>query len=241
MQYPSVSLIIPCYNESIRVAKMIDGIKEFIATWHGLFEIIIIDDGSTDDTVSLIKNNLLYKNLLADNKIQLIQQTNTGKGGALQKGITAASLDFVLTVDADMATHPVEIMNWRLQNKATFARDTICIASRTLAASKLILISNRRSSGKLFNTIVRIITNLPFKDTQCGFKLYPRAIAQQLFANLRTKGWAHDVEILLQANKQSIPVIEMPITWNERDASKINVLRDGMKMLWEVMKMRFYF
>jgi len=241
VQYPSVSLIIPCYNESIRVAKMIDGIKEFIATWHGLFEIIIIDDGSTDDTVSLIKNNLLYKNLLADNKIQLIQQTNTGKGGALQKGITAASLDFVLTVDADMAAHPVEIMNWRLQNKATFARDTICIASRTLAASKLILISNRRSSGKLFNTIVRIITNLPFKDTQCGFKLYPRAIAQQLFANLRTKGWAHDVEILLQANKQSIPVIEMPITWNERDASKINVLRDGMKMLWEVMKMRFYF
>ena len=241
MQYPSVSLIIPCYNESIRVAKMIDGIKEFIATWHGLFEIIIIDDGSTDDTVSLIKNNLLYKNLLADNKIQLIQQTNTGKGGALQKGITAATLDFVLTVDADMATHPVEIMNWRLQNKATFSRDTICIASRTLAASKLILISNRRSSGKLFNTIVRIITNLPFKDTQCGFKLYPRAIAQQLFANLRTKGWAHDVEILLQANKQSIPVIEMPITWNERDASKINVLRDGMKMLWEVMKMRFYF
>ena len=241
MQYPSVSLIIPCYNESIRVAKMIDGIKEFIATWHGLFEIIIIDDGSTDDTVSLIKNNLLYKNLLADHKIQLIQQTNTGKGGALQKGITAATLDFVLTVDADMATHPVEIMNWRLQNKATFARDTICIASRTLAASKLILISNRRSSGKLFNTIVRIITNLPFKDTQCGFKLYPRAIAQQLFANLRTKGWAHDVEILLQANKQSIPVIEMPITWNERDASKINVLRDGMKMLWEVMKMRFYF
>jgi len=241
VQYPSVSLIIPCYNESIRVAKMIDGFKEFIATWHGLFEIIIIDDGSTDDTVSLIKNNLLYKNLLADNKIQLIQQTNTGKGGALQKGITAATLDFVLTVDADMATHPVEIMNWRLQNKATFARDTICIASRTLAASKLILISNRRSSGKLFNTIVRIITNLPFKDTQCGFKLYPRAIAQQLFANLRTKGWAHDVEILLQANKQSIPVIEMPITWNERDASKINVLRDGMKMLWEVMKMRFYF
>ncbi len=241
MEYPSVSLIIPCYNESIRVAKMIDGIKEFIATWHGLFEIIIIDDGSTDDTVSLIKNNLLYKNLLADHKIQLIQQTNTGKGGALQKGITAATLDFVLTVDADMATHPVEIMNWRLQNKATFARDTICIASRTLAASKLILISNRRSSGKLFNTIVRIITNLPFKDTQCGFKLYPRAIAQQLFANLRTKGWAHDVEILLQANKQSIPVIEMPITWNERDASKINVLRDGMKMLWEVMKMRFYF
>jgi dolichyl-phosphate beta-glucosyltransferase len=241
VEYPSVSLIIPCYNESIRVAKMIDGIKEFIATWHGLFEIIIIDDGSTDDTVSLIKNNLLYKNLLADHKIQLIQQTNTGKGGALQKGITAATLDFVLTVDADMATHPVEIMNWRLQNKATFARDTICIASRTLAASKLILISNRRSSGKLFNTIVRIITNLPFKDTQCGFKLYPRAIAQQLFANLRTKGWAHDVEILLQANKQSIPVIEMPITWNERDASKINVLRDGMKMLWEVMKMRFYF
>jgi dolichyl-phosphate beta-glucosyltransferase len=241
VEYPSVSLIIPCYNESIRVAKMIDGFKEFIATWHGLFEIIIIDDGSTDDTVSLIKNNLLYKNLLADNKIQLIQQSNTGKGGALQKGITAATLDFVLTVDADMATHPVEIMNWRLQNKATFARDTICIASRTLAASKLILISNRRSSGKLFNTIVRIITNLPFKDTQCGFKLYPRAIAQQLFANLRTKGWAHDVEILLQANKQSIPVIEMPITWNERDASKINVLRDGMKMLWEVMKMRFYF
>jgi dolichyl-phosphate beta-glucosyltransferase len=238
LDYPSISLIIPCYNESSRVAQMMEGIKEFLAVWHGDFEFIIVDDGSTDDTVTQINATTLFQNLLADQKIQLLQQPNTGKGGALKHGISKASKQYTLTLDADMATHPAEIIRWALASTATFDAQTISIADRSLAKSNLILISNRRDTGKLFNTIVRRITGLPYTDTQCGFKLYPTAIAKTLFASLHTLGWAHDVEILVKAKKQNIAVQCMPINWNEKAASKIHVLKDGLVMLWQVLVIR---
>jgi dolichyl-phosphate beta-glucosyltransferase len=239
MKYPSLSLIIPCYNESSRVAQMMEGIKEFLSVWHSDFEFIIVDDGSTDNTLALINNHLLYQNLLADDKIKIISQANLGKGGALKNGVAAAKLAYILTMDADMATHPAEVIQWARSNENVFDFNTISIASRTLPTSKLILISNRRDSGKLFNTIVRTITGLHFRDTQCGFKLYPAPIAKQLFSALHTNGWAHDVEILLHASKQNMPIQDLPITWNERAASKINVLKDGFIMLLEVCKIKW--
>jgi dolichyl-phosphate beta-glucosyltransferase len=241
MNYPSLSLIIPCFNESSRVAQMMEGIKEFLSVWHGDFEFIIVDDGSTDDTVTVIKNNILFQNLLADDKIKIILQANIGKGGALKNGIINSKLDYILTLDADMATHPAEIIHWARNNKKVFDETTISIASRTMPTSKLVLISNRRESGKLFNTLVRTITGLRFRDTQCGFKLYPAAIAKQLFASLHTLGWAHDVEILMNATKQKIEIQDLPITWNEQAASKINVLQDGFVMLLQVCKMKLRF
>jgi dolichyl-phosphate beta-glucosyltransferase len=234
--YPSVSLIIPCYNESNRLAQTVLGIKEFLAAWHGSIEIIIVDDGSTDGSVEFLQLQSMIQALMADDKLKIITQKNTGKGGAIQAGIAIAKHDYCLTLDADMATHPTEIINWALLSKSTFDQATISIASRTLANSKLILISNRRNKGKMFNTIVRRLTGLQINDTQCGFKLYPTAIAKQLFANLQTKGWAHDVEIILRAKQKNIALQEMPITWNERDASKINVVIDGFKMMWEVVR-----
>jgi dolichyl-phosphate beta-glucosyltransferase len=185
----------------------------------------------------------LYQNLFADNKAKIILQSNIGKGGALKNGVHISKLNYVLTLDADMATHPAEVINWARTNEHVFDGTTISIASRTLAGSNLKLISNRRDTGKLFNTIVRAITGLRFRDTQCGFKLYPASIAKQLFATLRTNGWAHDVEILMNASKQHVLIQDLPITWNEQAASKINVLHDGFIMLIEVckMKMRFAF
>jgi dolichyl-phosphate beta-glucosyltransferase len=239
LQYPPLSLIIPCYNESSRVAQMMEGIKEFLGVWHGDFEFIIVDDGSTDDTVASIKQFDLYKNLFAEHKIKIVQQKNIGKGGALQNGMMAATKSFAVTLDADMATHPAEVIRWMRLSATTFDGKSICIADRTLTESQLILISNRRDSGKLFNTIVRFITKLPFADTQCGFKLYPTTIGQQLFTNLITNGWAHDVEILCKAVAQQIPITCMPIKWNEQAASKINVWKDGLTMLWEVVKIKW--
>jgi dolichyl-phosphate beta-glucosyltransferase len=236
LTYPSLSLIIPCYNETNRVAQMMEGIKEFLAVWHGDFEFIIVDDGSTDDTVIKINASSLFQNLLADHKIQLLLQPNTGKGGALQHGMANATKQFALTLDADMATHPAEVIRWMLASAATFDGQTISIADRSLLASQLILISNRRDTGKLFNSLVRRITKLPFTDTQCGFKLYPTPIGKVLFSQLRTLGWAHDVEILVSATKQHIPIQCMPINWNEKAASKIHVLKDGLAMLWHVIK-----
>jgi dolichyl-phosphate beta-glucosyltransferase len=239
MQLPSISLVIPCYNEAQRLPQLFEGLKNFITYWPAAFQFIIVNDGSTDATKQLIEENQLYKNLLQDHKIILLNQKNTGKGGAIKNGIAKATCDFVLTLDADMATSPTELLKWLKINASIFDNNTVSIASRTLAASELILISNRRSQGNIFNTIVRKITGLSFLDTQCGFKLYPNAIALQVFATLKTNGWAHDVEILMKLQKQKITILELPIVWNERAASKIHVVRDGFKMLWEVVMMKF--
>jgi dolichyl-phosphate beta-glucosyltransferase len=235
MQLPSISLVIPCYNEASRLSQMFEGIKNFITYWPAGFQFIIINDGSTDDTAEIITQNKLYQNLLADDKIILINQKNCGKGGAIKNGIKYVSMPYVLTLDADMATNPTELLNWAKLSKNLFDNNTVSIASRTLIDSKLILISSRREKGNVFNTIVRKITGLPFLDTQCGFKLYPTPIAKTIFENLKTLGWAHDVEILLQLHHKKITVQELPIVWNERDASKINVWQDGLKMIVDVL------
>ncbi len=238
MQHPSISLIIPCFNERVRIDKMWQGINNFMAEWQGAVQIIIVNDGSTDTTEEAIFNNSTYKQLLLSNKILYLYQANAGKGGALQNGIAHATNSYVLTLDADMATMPTELLQWLQMDATIFEGNNIVIASRTLAASTLVLISARRKTGNIFNKMVRGITGLPYRDTQCGFKLYPCVIAKELFANLSTKGWAHDVEILKKAKANNYPIIEMPITWNERDASKINVVKDGIKMLWDVLRMQ---
>jgi dolichyl-phosphate beta-glucosyltransferase len=217
---------------------MWEGITLFISTWPATSEFIIIDDGSTDDTAESILQNDLYKKLAADKRITFLQQKNTGKGGALANGIAIAKHPYVLTVDADMSTMPTELVKWVHINKNLFDNTSVYIADRTLAASKLNLISSRRESGKMFNTIVRHLTGLKYADTQCGFKLYPTVMAQAIFATLFTKGWAHDVEVLVRLQHQKILIVPMPIVWDEYDASKINLLKDGAKMLWEVLCIR---
>jgi dolichyl-phosphate beta-glucosyltransferase len=96
----------------------------------------------------------------------------------------------------------------------------------------------RKFVGNIFNFIIRNMVGLRISDTQCGFKLYPKEAAKQLFAKLQTMGWAHDVELLKRANLLGYAIIEMPITWNAIEGSKINVLSDSWNMFWEVVKIR---
>jgi dolichyl-phosphate beta-glucosyltransferase len=238
MQHPSLSLIIPCYNEQERITNMWSALEAFATAWQGALQIIIVNDGSTDNTANLILTNATYKKFLAQAIVAYVWQPNTGKGGAIATGVAMATTDYVLTLDADMATAPTELLQWITLDANIFVENKIVIASRTLPQSKLILISARRKTGNIFNVMVRKLTGLSFRDTQCGFKLYPTAIAKSLFANLQTKGWAHDVEILKKAMRAKYNIIELPITWNERDASKINVVRDGIKMLIDVMLLK---
>jgi dolichyl-phosphate beta-glucosyltransferase len=219
---------------------MWEGIKLFIATWPAPCEFIIVDDGSTDNTANKIRDEKLFKDLAHDRRASLLLQENTGKGGALARGVAAAQMQYILTLDADMATMPTELLKWLQYEPGMYAQGSrVHVASRTHAHSVLQLISSRRSSGKVFNKIVRAITGLRHTDTQCGFKLYPTGIAQDVFSNLRVQGWAHDVEILLSLHRKSIVVVEMPVSWNEQDASKIRVVRDGISMLVQLFHIRF--
>jgi dolichyl-phosphate beta-glucosyltransferase len=234
MVLPSISLVIPCYNEASRLHQLQDALQYFIATWRGIWQVIIINDGSTDDTSAWLSNNTFINQLVLDGRCIIINQNNMGKGGALATGVATATSEWVLTLDADMSTEPITLLHWlRLEPNLLSTNNKVYIASRALKQSQLNLKSNRRQKGKLFNTITRLCTGMPYTDTQCGFKLYPAQIALPLFAQLHTKGWAHDIEILLKLHKQNISIVELPVLWNEYMASSINVWRDGLKMIWD--------
>jgi dolichyl-phosphate beta-glucosyltransferase len=235
MYAPFISLIIPCFNETNRIGLMMDGLAEFTQAWKGPFEIILVDDGSTDGTSILIEKHPIAQSLKSN--LNVISQSNTGKGGALKKGIEVAKGDYVLTLDADMATRPIELLKW-IQLRNQFYEKEILIGSRELKTSIVHDLGYRKIVGNIFNWIIRSLVGLNIQDTQCGFKLYPRPIAQQLFASLHTMGWAHDVEILKKANQLGCAIVEMPITWNAIEGSKINVVNDSWKMFWEVMKIQ---
>jgi Glycosyltransferases involved in cell wall biogenesis len=202
------------------------------------YEFIIVDDGSQDNFLEQFKKNKDFENI--ENYTTILLQTNQGKGAALANGVRQATGDFILTLDADMATSPLELLQWETINKE-LSQQEIWIGSREHPQSNVKDSIKRKLIGLIFNRIIRLLTGLKINDTQCGFKLYPASAAKLLFASLQTKGWAHDVELLLRAKRQHILIKEMPITWRAVAGSKINILRDSIKMfveVWKISKMR---
>lgn len=212
------------------------GLFQFLQQWQGSFECIIVDDGSTDSSDLAIKNHPHFP--LLSSHIQILTQANQGKGAALKTGIQQAQGDFILTLDADMATEPTELIQW-LKMRQTFYTKEILIGSRELKNSDVQDLGYRKIVGNIFNAIIRLFTGLPFRDTQCGFKLYPAAAAKALFDKLQTPGWSHDVEILKRANRLGYAIVEMPVHWKAIEGSKIRVVQDGFKMLFEVIRISF--
>jgi len=233
MNRVKLSVVIPCYNESHRIELMFEGIESFIQKWTGFSEFIIINDGSKDNTEALIRNHPVFAKYAP--KIKVFGQANTGKGGALKNGVLRATGDYVLTLDADMATPPEELIQWIEMWGDVPKPDTIYIGSREHKDSNITKKGNRKFIGNIFNLIVRLISPLKMKDTQCGFKLYPAAEAKRIFETLFTYGWAHDVEILYKASLDGVGIIEMPLDWHAVEGSKIRVLRDGFYMLMEIL------
>lgn len=231
-----LSLVIPCYNEETRVPQMLDGLQEFVKSWNKNYEIIVVDDGSTDSTVKKIEESTFYNQLQPEGKFRVISPgKNQGKGFALKEGVLQSSGTHILTLDADMSTRPAEIIRWLSRHQQKFSDKEIWIGSRELKESKVKDLKGRHIAGKLFNWSIRFWTPLDIQDTQCGFKLYPAAVAKEIFSRMRTAGWAHDVELLYRAKLSGVTVKELPVTWTSMEGSKISVLSDGIKMFFQLL------
>ncbi|MEM7106191.1 MAG: glycosyltransferase [Bacteroidota bacterium] len=235
-----LSIVIPCYNESDRVRPLFEAMKSFDERWKIPYELIVVDDGSKDESVSKIKSAFPgdCKNL---DHFEMIEfKENAGKGSALKSGVAAASGDHILTIDADMSSIPSELLNWvnRLPGN-TFPENEILIASREHADSKVEGPASRKFVGWVFNFIIQLFTSLNLKDTQCGFKLYPASIAKRLFSNLKIGGWAHDVELLYKADLEGIRINSLPVTWKHVEGTKIRVARDSFRMFMQTLMISF--
>ena len=228
-----LSLVIPLYNEVERFPRMVKTLRRFEEHWKTAYEVLFVNDGSKDDTLKLLEEEFggpAKEGQVVTYKI-FNQPKNAGKGHALKRGIAEAEGDHLLTLDADMACSPRMLQAW-LQNLPgkTFDENTIYIGSREHESSVIEANGKRRVLGSLFNGWVQLLTGSSSRDTQCGFKLYPKEFGKWLFEQMAVKGWAHDVELIHNAGLYHIPVVEMPVKWQEVADSKVSVWSDGIKM-----------
>lgn len=237
-----LSIVIPCYNEQQRIGMLFAALKNFASKFPHDYEIIIIDDGSTDDVVATIRNNDFLQEQEKLGKFTLYSlEQNQGKGNALRKGVELATGTHILTMDADLSYDPMLVMEW-LKIKKEFADDEILLGSRLHKASENIWEgeqpankSFRKLAGYIFSGITKVLTTIKVSDNQSGFKLYPAALARYLFANMKIKGWAHDVELLYRADLNRFRITEMPVKCINREGSKISLAKDAFNMLGQTV------
>jgi dolichyl-phosphate beta-glucosyltransferase len=235
----TLTIVIPAYNEEARLprtfALLKHGIDEGVFGELQIKEILVIDDGSKDLTRQVCQN---HQTLLLPNLRCIPVSPNEGKGNAIHLGLKSAIGDWILIADADTAT-PWDQFK-KLWSKAQQDHSSIAMGSRDLPESDVRTKQSwiREHMGKTFNFIVRFITGLPYRDTQCGFKLIEKKRILPFINLLKVKRFAWDVEFLMYARKNKIKISEVPVVWEHQEASRVHAVRDALEMLFRVIEMR---
>lgn len=234
MSHPRLSIVIPAYNEAARIETTLERVLNCIEEQGWDAEVLVVDDGSQDGTSSIVEAWMeRYP------RLHLIKNLgNRGKGHSIRNGVLQAAGDIVLFTDADLSAPMVEAE--RLIAALDAGAD-VAIGSRWLDRSRQTVQQPlyRQIFGRCFNGVTRTVMGLPFKDTQCGFKAFKREAAQLIFRLQTIERWGFDPELLFIAGKLGYNVVEVPVTWGHDDRSRISYLKDGTKMLEEMVVIRF--
>ena len=225
-----LSIVIPCYNEESRIVNTLKKIINYCDKKIEEYEIIIVDDGSTDSIHMVLNSHL-------NNKIKLITlQQNMGKGYAVRIGVFNAKYKWVLFTDADNST-PIEML-YRLYFRYT-NKYKLIIGSRNLKGSKRVIKQPfyRSFSGNIFPVLVRIMLGIKIKDTQCGFKLMERDTIREIFYLQKIYRFAFDVELIKNCLDDKIPVKEVAINWYNDTSSKVKI-KDVIDMFMTLWRLR---
>jgi dolichyl-phosphate beta-glucosyltransferase len=229
-----LSIVIPAYNEQARLPRTVLETIDWCTRQKLNFELIISDDGSKDQTLALGR---LFEE--SDIRIRTLACPHMGKGAAVRFGVLNAKGRFVLFMDADGATPLDEIP--KLLSGLERGHD-VAIGSRIVQSPGEVEIKtslHRRLIGRCFAFFVNLFAFGGIGDTQCGFKMFRQDAALAIFSRQRTVGFAFDVEVLFIARRLSLSIIEVPVNWVAQPGSKVNLVTDSIKMLWDICRIQW--
>ena len=232
---PYLSVIIPAYTEEARIRGSLARLVEYLSGGRGPAEVLVVDDGSADRTAA-VAEELAATVPPGGAFIRVLRNgRNRGKGYSIKHGVLTAGGDHLLVSDADFST-PIEELP-RLLRPVEEAGYGIAIGSRGLPESRIEKRQPpwREWMGRCFNALVRAVTGLPFRDTQCGFKVMRRDAVLPLFRAARIERFAYDVEILYLAARAGVRVIEVPVIWRDASGSKVRAVTDSIDMLKDIL------
>ena len=235
MSEPFLSVVVPAYNEFLRIGKSLEKIQRYLASKDFASELIVVDDGSTDRTPELLREVAASFPAMR----VLRNEPNRGKGFSVRRGVLDARGELILFTDADLSA-PIEDADKLLAAIQSSQADA-AVGSRALERE---LVGThqpwfREYAGRAFNLLVRLFTGLSIRDTQCGLKLFRRVSTRRAFELQRGTGFGFDPEVLFLIERLGGKIVEVPVRWNDDPATKVRLLQDSAAMALDLVRLRW--
>ena len=234
---PSLSLVIPAYNESARLGDTLRQVFDYFNAQSTLAEVIVVDDGSGDDTSRVAEASFArHAGATAARVIRV--EPNRGKGHAVRTGLLAARASVALFSDADLSTPITETP--KVTGPIRSGQYDLIFGSRALDRTLIGVHQpwRREQGGRFFNLVVRLATGMPFWDTQCGFKAFRMDVCRPIIEAATIDRFGFDVELLYVARLANLRLREWPVRWDHNEGGKVEYTRDSLRMLNEVRLIR---
>jgi dolichyl-phosphate beta-glucosyltransferase len=235
MTVPDLSIIIPAYNEEALIVNTLDSLRTYMAARPELYEIVVVDDGSQDKTVTLIQE---WQKNSGTNSQLLINPKNMGKGFSIRRGVMESCGQYVIFIDADLPyeLHAIDDFLKALNNGYDLA-----VGSRVLPGSEVRGVPvYRYIAGQIFSLMVQAVLFSGLPDTQCGFKSFKSQAAREIFRRTSIDGFGFDVEMLFVARKLKFAIQPVPVHMIEhRQRSRVRLVSDSLKMFSNLFMVRW--